>query len=183
MLAVLVAAGIFAYLWCTAPEATHVTMKDAKITDVTPMLRLCSVEIYDDVPVKGTIGDRHLFGRVSLKGSISFDLDNVDISESGDTLSLTLPREIVEIYESTDDGAYEVIDTWSDSFLGSSNFTTEEENSIKANVRDNYRKNIYDKGYVSRARKEAAANLTSLLGGLTGKTVLVSDPWPEGNGQ
>lgn len=33
---------------------------------------------------------------------------------------------------------------------------------------------------LSRARKEAVANLTSLLGGLTGKTVIVDDPSPEG---
>ncbi|MBD5163229.1 MAG: hypothetical protein HDT09_00825, partial [Bacteroidales bacterium] len=69
---------------------------------------------------------------------------------------------------------------WCDSFFGSSNFTTDEENSIKAKVRDNYRRGIYQKGYVARARKEAVANLTSLLGGLTGKTVIVTDPSPEG---
>ena len=180
VLIILVAAGIVAYMWYTAPEASRVTMQEAKITDVSPMLRLCSVEIYDDVPVKGKIGDRHIFARVALKGSISFDLDNVEMTESGDTIRVTLPREIVDIYESTDEGAYQVIDTWCDSFFGSSNFTTAEENSIKSKVRDNYRKSIYKKGYVSRARKEAVANLTSLLGGLTGKTVIVDDPSPEG---
>ncbi|MBD5185384.1 MAG: hypothetical protein HDS92_02120 [Bacteroidales bacterium] len=180
VLLILVAAGFVAYKWYVAPEADNVTMQEAKITDVSPMLRLCSVEIYDDVPVKGTIGDRHLFGRVALKGSISFDLDSVKMTESGDTLSVTLPREIVDVYESTDAGAYQVIDTWSDSFMGSSNFTTAEENKIKSNVRDNYRKGIYQKGYVARACKEAVANLTSLLGGLTGKTVIVTDPAPEG---
>lgn len=179
-LIILVAAGIVAYMWCTAPEASRVTMHEAKITDVSPMLRLCSVEIYDDVPVKGSIGDRHIFARVALKGSISFDLDNVEMAQSGDTITVTLPREIVDIYESTDEGAYRVIDTWSDGFFGSSNFTTAEENSIKSKVRDNYRKSIYNKGNVARARKEAVVNLTSLLSGLTGKTVIVTDPSPEG---
>ncbi|MDE7461229.1 MAG: DUF4230 domain-containing protein [Paramuribaculum sp.] len=180
VLLILAAAGFVAYKWYTAPEATHITMQEAKITDVTPMLRLCSVEIYDDVPVKGSIGNRHLFARVALKGSISFDLDSVRMTESGDTISVTLPREIVDVYESTDAGAYQVIDMWCDSFFGSSNFTTAEENAIKSKVRDNYRKGIYQKGYVARARKEAVANLTSLLGGLTGKTVIVTDPSPEG---
>lgn len=170
-----------AYKWYTAPEASNITMQEAKITDVTPMLRLCSVEIYDDVPVKGSIGDKHLFARVALKGSIFFDLDSVQTTETGDTLLVTLPREIVEVYESTDAGAYQVIDTWCDSFFGSSNLTTAEENSIKAEVRDNYRKGIYEKGYVTRARKEAVDNLTSLLGGLTGKTVIVTDPTPNGS--
>lgn len=180
VLIILAAAGFAVYKWYTAPEATHITMQEAKIKDVTPMLRLCSVEIYDDVPVKGSIGGRHLFGRVALKGSISFDLDSVRMTEHGDTLALILPREIVEVYESTDEGSYQVIDTWNDSFLGSTNFTTAEENSIKSKVRDNYRAGIYQKGYVARARKEAVANLTSLLGGLTGKTVIVTDPSPEG---
>ncbi len=180
VLVILAVAGFVVYKWYTAPEASHVTMKEAKITDVAPMLRLCTVEIHDDVPIRGNIGSRHLFGRVALNGSISFDLDNVEIKETGDTLSITLPREIVEIYESADKDSYEVIDVWNDSFFGSSNFTTAEENSIKRKVCDNYRKDIYKKGYVRRARKEAVANLTSLLGGLTGKTVIVTDPSPEG---
>lgn len=91
-----------------------------------------------------------------------------------------LPREIVDIYESTDAGSYQVIDIWTDSFMGKPNITTAQENSIKSKVRDNYRKDIYRKGYVERARKDAAENLTSLLKGLTGKTVIVSDPTPQG---
>lgn len=163
-----------------SPEVSRVTLHEAKISDVSPMLRLCSVEIYDDVPIKGSIGPRHIFARVALNGSISFDLDNVNISESGDTLNVTLPREIVDVYESTAPGSYQVIDTWTDDFFGSANFTTEEENKIKGKVRDNYRRGIYAKGHVRRARKEAVENLTSLLSGLTGKTVIVNDPSPEG---
>lgn len=177
---ILAAAGFVVYKWNFAPEASNVTMQEAKITDVSPMLRLCSVEIYDEVPVKGSFGKDHLFARMALKGSISFDLDSVAMTENNDTLSLTLPREIVDIYESTDAGSYQVIDIWTDSFMGKPNITTAQENSIKSKVRDNYRKDIYRKGYVERARKDAAENLTSLLKGLTGKTVIVSDPTPKG---
>lgn len=177
---VIAAIGFGIYKYTTAPEATHITLQEAKITDVSPMLRLCSVEIYDEVPVKGSVGENHLFARMVLKGSISFDMDNVTMTENNDTLSLTLPREIVDIYESTDAGSYQVIDVWCDGFMNNPNLTTAQENSIKSKVRDNYRKEIYRKGYVERARKEAAANLTSLLKGLTGKTVIVSDPTPKG---
>ena len=177
---ILAAIGFGAYKWGLAPEASKVTMQEAKITDVSPMLRLCTVEIYDDVPVKGSFGKDHIFGRMTLKGSISFDLENVAMTENNDTLSLTLPREIVDIQESTDAGSYQVIDIWTDSFIGKPNITTAQENSIKSKVRDNYRKDIYRKGYVERARKEAAENLSSLLKGLTGKTVIVSDPTPQG---
>ncbi|MDE7409506.1 MAG: DUF4230 domain-containing protein [Muribaculaceae bacterium] len=177
---IIAAIGFGIYKYTTAPEATNVTMQEAKITDISPMLRLCSVEIYDDVPVKGSIGNRHMFARMALKGSISFDLDSIAMAENNDTISVALPKEIVDIYESTDANSYQVIDVWCDSFFGNSNFTTAEENSIKSKVRDNYRKEIYRKGYVERARKEAADNLTSLLKGLTGKTVIVSDPTPQG---
>ena len=180
ILIVLAAAGVVAYKWYTSSEASRVTIHEAKITDVTPMLRLCSVEIYDDVPIKGSIGKRHIFARVALNGSISFNLENIEMTETCDTITVTLPREIVDVYESTSPDAYQVIDTWNDGFFGSSNFTTAEENAIKSKVRDNYRKSIYRKGYVSRARKEAVTNLTSLLGGLTGKVVIVNDPSPEG---
>lgn len=180
VLLVILAAGALACWWYMSPDASRVKLHDAKISDVSPMLRLCSVEIYDDVPIKGSIGPRHIFARVALNGSISFDLENVSITEEADTIRVTLPREIVEVYESTAPDSYQVIDTWNDHIFGSSNFTAAEENSIKSKVRDNYRKSIYRKGYVRRARKEAVENLTSLLGGLTGKTVIVTDPTPEG---
>lgn len=182
IIAIIAGAAYWAYQkYTSAPEASHITMEEAKITDVTPMLRLCSVEIYDDVPVKGNIGSKHIFAKTTLNGSISFDLENIQTTESGDTLTIILPKEIVDVYESTDPGSYRVIDTWNDSFMGSSNFTNAEENSIKAKVRENYVKNIYKKGYVERARKEAVDNLTTLLTGLTGKTVIVNDPTPKGS--
>ena len=177
---IVAAIGFGVYKWYYAPEASNITMQEAKITDVSPMLRLCSVEIYDEVPVKGSVGKDHIFARMALKGSISFDLENVVMTENNDTLSLTLPREIVDIYESTDAGSYQVIDVWTDSFMGKPNITTAQENSIKSKVRDNYRKDIYRKGYVERARKEAADNLTTMLKGLTGKTVIVTDPKQKG---
>lgn len=182
LIAVIAGAAYWAYQkYTSAPEASHVTMEKAKITDLAPMLRLCSVEIYDDVPVKGNLGSKHIFAKTTLNGSISFDLENIQMTESGDTLNIILPKEIVDVYESTDPGSYRVIDTWNDSFMGSSNFTNAEENSIKAKVRENYVKNIYKKGYVERARKEAVDNLTTLLTGLTGKTVIVNDPTPKGS--
>ncbi len=145
------------------------------------MIRLFSVEIYDDVPVKGNLGSKHIFAKTTLNGSISFDLENIQMTESGDTLNIILPKEIVDVYESTDPGSYRVIDTWNDSYFGSSNFSNSEENSIKAKARENYVKEIYKKGYVERARMEAVDNLTTLLTGLTGKTVIVNDPTPKGS--
>lgn len=94
---------------------------------------------------------------------------------------MQLPPEKVEILESTDKDSYIVIDTWNDRFMGSGSFTTAEENKIKEKVKQNAIKSIYRKGYVKRARAEAAENLTAMLSALTSKPVVVTDPTPEGN--
>lgn len=181
VLAVVAAVAVIAGMWYFSPQASRVTMHDAVISDLTPMARLCALDIYEDVPIKAHIGKKHIFARATLNATITFDLEGVKPEMRGDTLFVTLPPERIDIYESTEPGAYVVIDTWTDGLFGSSNFTTAEENSIKAKVRDNFRAKAYAKGYVARARKEAVANLTSMLGGLTGKPVVVTDPTPEGN--
>lgn len=182
-LIILVVAGAIAYLcyrWYDSPEASDITIESAKITDVKPLLRLCTVEIYDEVPIKAAIGPRHIFAKTSLNGSISFDLENISYDETPDTIRMILPREIIDIYESTDPGAYKVYDRWNDNLFGSSHFTATEENKIKMKVRDNYRKSIYRRGLVKRARKEATDALTDMLSSITGKTVIVTDTVPEG---
>ena len=180
LLVIVAAACALGVWWYVSPEASHVTVHKAAIKDITPMVRLCALDIYEDVPVRGQIGDKHIFARAVVNGSVTFDLEKMKTEERGDTLLVTLPPERVEVYESTEPGSYVVIDTWSDSFFGSSTFTTAEENAVKEKARRDFRAKVYDKGYVRRARSEAVTNLTQMLSGLTGKTVIVSDPSPEG---
>ncbi len=162
-------------------QSGDLTVDGAMVKEVESMVRLCSMDIYEETPVKATIGNRHLFGRITLKGSITFDLERIALKMSGDTLRVQLPPEKVEILESTDKDSYIVIDTWNDRFMGSGSFTTAEENKIKEKVKQNAIKSIYRKGYVKRARAEAAENLTAMLSALTSKPVVVTDPTPEGN--
>lgn len=162
-------------------QSGDLTIDGAMVKGVESMVRLCSMDIYEETPVKATIGNRHLFGRITLKGSITFDLERIVLKMSGDTLRVQLPPEKVEILESTDKDSYIVIDTWNDRFMGSGSFTTAEENKIKEKVKQNAIKSIYRKGYVKRARAEAAENLTAMLSALTSKPVVVTDPTPEGN--
>lgn len=176
---VLACAGV-AVWWKMSPDVDRVTMRDARATDIKSMVRLCSVEIYEDYPIKASIGSRHFFARETLNGTISFDLDSLRSETRGDTLVVTLPREIVEIHESTEPNAYEVIDTWNDRLLGSDKFTVKEENEIKRKAVANYRRRIYAKGYVRRARAEAVANLRAMLAAATGRPVIVTDPSPAG---
>lgn len=162
-------------------QSGDLTIDGAIVKEVESMVRLCSMDIYEETPVKATIGNRHLFGRITLKGSITFDLERIVLKMSGDTLRVQLPPEKVEILESTDKDSYIVIDTWNDRFMGSGSFTTAEENKIKEKVKQNAIKSIYRKGYVKRARAEAAENLTAMLSALTSKPVVVTDPTPDGN--
>lgn len=162
-------------------QSGDLTVDGAMVKEVESMVRLCSMDIYEETPVKATIGNRHFFGRITLKGSITCDLERIALKMSGDTLRVQLPPEKVEILESTDKDSYIVIDTWNDRFMGSGSFTTAEENKIKEKVKQNAIKSIYRKGYVKRARAEAAENLTAMLSALTSKPVVVTDPTPEGN--
>lgn len=165
----------------SSQQSGDLTIDGAMVKEVESMVRLCSMDIYEETPVKATIGNRHLFGRITLKGSITFDLERIVLKMSGDTLRVQLPPEKVEILESTDKDSYIVIDTWNDRFMGSGSFTTAEENKIKEKVKQNAIKSISRKGYVKRARAEAAENLTAMLSALTSKPVVVTDPTPEGN--
>lgn len=169
------------YLWHSSPDAEDGRIHNATVREVKDMVRLCSMEIYDEVPVKGSVGTRHLVARMRLRGTVSFDLDKIDADLTADTIRVTLPPEQVEVLESTDDNAYIVIDTWNDRLFGSDNFTAAEENTMKAKVRDNWTRRIYLNGTVARARAEAVHNLSAMLAGIMHKPVIVTDPTPRGS--
>ncbi|MDE5868861.1 MAG: DUF4230 domain-containing protein [Muribaculaceae bacterium] len=163
-------------------EVPVAKIEEAKVIDIRPMVKLCSVELSEDVPVRGDIGTRHLFARATLKGTISFDLEKAASTWEGDTLVVILPPEIVSVYESTDPNSYKVIDLWNDKFLGSSNFTVAEENKIKRQAVEAWRDTIYSRGYVERARSEAVRNLGMMLRPLTvDKMLRIVDPTPKGS--
>ena len=156
-------------------EKSPVSSDKARIADIRALTDLCTVEIYSDVPVKGRIGTRHFFARQTQMGTISFPLDSVSIVSDSDTLRLTLPKEKVELMESTDPDAFQIIDTWNTNMFGSAHFTNAEETRIKQLVRDYSIKSLYTDGIVARARKEAVEALQNLLETLTGMTVIVTD--------
>lgn len=179
LIVVLAVCGIAAYFYF-APGKSRLALHDATVKEVRDMARLCTVEIYEEVPVRGHVGSRHLVARELLVGNISFDLDGLVVDNAADTIRVTLPREIVEVRESTEPGSYIVIDNWNDRLLRSSNITTEEENRMKELTLESFLRAVYAKGYVRRARYEAVQNLTSMLSSFTGKPVVVTDPSPEG---
>lgn len=164
--------GVVAYT-LVSPRVDTVTVHDAAIKNVQTLVRMQSMEIYDEVPVKGSIGKRHLVGRLRLRGNVGFDIDKIDMDLDADTVRVTLPAEVIEVYESTDEGSYIVFDTWNDSFLGKSNFTAQEENVIKSKVKGNWINHLYANGTIDHARAEAAQNLQTMLTLTLRKPVIV----------
>lgn len=169
------------YRYLQRPDEIEVL--PSKPGDVKEMARLCSMEIYNEVSVLDTVNSKIIFAVQKQSGSISFDMENLHIDDSGDTVRIVLPREIVEIYESNEKNAWEVIDTKAIgpmAFLRSNKFTTEEENRVKSKIKAKAIRRLYSNGTVSKARKDAVENLTRLMEGVYRKPVIVTDTTPNG---
>lgn len=160
-------------------EVTYDVSK-GKVADVKQLAELCSVEIYSEVPVLDTINDKVLFGIHKQRGTISFDLEKMQVDTTGDTVRVVLSPEIVRLYESTDSNAWEVIDTKSLKPFKSGKFTAEEDNMVKSRLQAKSIRELYKNGTVSRARREACGNLQDIYGRLFRKPVKVTDPTPQG---
>lgn len=181
ILLVLLAIGAGIFLWWRSSKADSASLdiEPARIVDIRPMVKLCNVEILEDIPVKGKVGSKHIFARQTLSGSISFDLESLNEEWREDTLIVSLPKEKVEVYEATTPDSYKVLDTWNDRLLGSTNLTTAEENAIKEEAKRIWIAKLYGRGVINMARKDAVEKLRKILPPLTGgKTVVVIDTIP-----
>ena len=177
-----VAAGLYLYFSLSLPKKT-IDVDKGKVSRIETMTRLCTVDIYSEVPVLDTINDKVMFAIQKQKGSVSFDLEKLKVDADGDTVQITLPPEIVELYESTDKNSWEVIDTKAIGRMAmfrSDKFTIEEENAVKAKIKGKSTKLLYRNGTIERARAEGARNLQSLMEMVYDKPVRVTDPTPNG---
>lgn len=169
------------YRYLQRPEEIEVL--PSKPGDIKEMARLCSMEIYNEVSILDTVNSKVMFAVQKQSGSITFDMENMQIDDSGDTIKIILPREIVEVYESNEKGAWEVIDTKAIgpmAFMRSNKFTTAEENRVKSKIKAKAIRRLYSNGTVRQARKDAAENLTRLMEGVYRKPIIVIDPTPNG---
>lgn len=172
-----------AYIYQQREQQEEVTVEPAKIASLKTMAQLCVVDIYSEVPILDTINSKVIFAVQKQRGSISFDLENLEIDAEGDTVRLALPREIIELRESTEPNAWEVIDTKSVgpmAILRSNKFTVEEENAAKAHARSKSIKLLYQNGTVRKARADAVKSLKNMLELTYRKPVVVTDPTPNG---
>lgn len=178
---ILVLAAIGGTLWWVESHRVSADAIPATIEDVKGMVKLCALEIHDDVPMRDSIDGKWIFAKGKLNGYVTFDLERMEYEVKGDTISVMLPPEKVEIYESTDKGAYRVYDAWDNTMFGKGELTTREENILKERMKSRYVAAVYSKGYVRRARKSAVETLSKLFNHLNG-VVVISDPKPEGYG-
>ena len=182
ILAILSFAGWQLYRYFQHPE--EIEVMPSRPGDIKEMVRLCSMEIYNEVPVLDTVNFKVMFAVQKQNGSISFDIEHLNVDDSGDTVRVQLPREIVEVYESTEKNAWQVIDTRAIgpmAMLRSNKLTFEEENRIKAKLKSKSNKRLYSNGTVRQARKDAVDNLSHLIETAYRKPVIVYDPTPDGN--
>lgn len=178
----IVAAFIFFYF--LYPKKTEkIDISAGRISRVTEMARLCAIDIYSEVPVLDTVNGKVIFAVQKQAGSISFDMDNLSIDDSGDTIRAILPREIIDLHEATEKNSWEVIDTKAIGPLAlvrSDKFTLQEENLVKSRVRAKSIRLLYTNGTVRKAREEGARELRRLLELIYRKPVLITDPTPQG---
>lgn len=183
-IAAIAVAAIALFFWFGSPKKSFEVGK-GQVSDVKTMVQLCTIDLYNEVPVLDTINNKVLFAVQKQRGSVSFDLENMQISNDGDTVKIVLSPEIIEINEATEDNSWQVIDSRNLSLggfnpLASDKLTDEEENQLKAKIKVNSKKILYHNGTIERARAEGVKNLRSLMEKVYRKPVVVTDLTPKG---
>lgn len=172
LLLALIGGGVYFYLDHKKPA--EVEVQPARVSDIRSMVQLCAVEIYNEVPVKDTVNNKMIFAIQKQEGSISFDIEKLQVDTVGDTIRVVLPPEIVEVRESTSPDSWEVVDTKGLNLFTSSKLSVDEENQVKRKLQATARARLYKDGVVKRAREEASENLKRLLEQAYRKPVVVS---------
>lgn len=179
ILAIVAAIAVAVFFWSDSPKG-NIEVGKAQIEEVRSMVQLCTVDLYNEVPVLDTINGKVIFAVQKQRGSVSFDLEQIKADDAGDTVYIVLPPEIIEINEATEDNSWEVIDTKSLSFFGSGKLTVEEENKVKSKIKDRSRRLLYENGTIEHARAEGRKNLQLLMEKIYRRPVSVTDPTPKG---
>lgn len=175
-LLVIVTAGAAWFL--LQPKESSITVDPRRANVAETMARLCTVDIYSEVPVLDTINDKVIFAVQKQTGSVSFDLEKMAVDTTGDTVRIILPPEIVELYEATEKDSWKVIDTKNIGKFGafrSSRLSDAEENAVKARIKKNSLRMLYDKGVIRRAREEGSRSLKEMMEMVYRRPVIVTD--------
>lgn len=181
MLLCAVVAAVWFALSRFMPQKDVISVGAGRMGDIETMAQLCTVDFYNEVPICDTIYPKVCFAIQKQRGSISFDLEKLEIDTVGDTIKITLPPEIVQLFEATEKDSWQVIDSkdlrWYNKW---SEATPDDWRKVKARAKARSIKKLYRDGVVRRARAEAARNLEDLMTKVYRKPVTVIDPTPQG---
>lgn len=185
LLAVLaIGSGLYAWIKLRPQPAALIEVSAGHINQIKSMVRLCSVDIYGEMTVTDTVDDRMIVAIQKQQGSISFDIEQLKVDTVGDTLRVALPREVIELKESTEPNSWQVIDTkyvGSMAIFHSDKMDASQENRAKANIHRKAVDRLYRDGTVRKARAEAVENLSRFLQTIYDSPVIVTDSTPDGS--
>lgn len=173
---------VILFVWFAISNHNNsIEVYDGKIKDIKTMVQLCSVEFYNEVVIVDTLdNNKVLCAKQKQRGSVSFDLENIEFYNDGDTAIFILPPEIVEVFEDTDDNSWEIIDEHNLELFGSDDLNEDEEKQITNRHRENSIHLLYQNGVVRRAREEGVDQLQMFMEKICRKPVIVVDLTPEG---
>ena len=147
--AAIVVVAIAVYLTVSLPKSPTIEADKGYISNMETMAQLCAIEVYSEVPIVDTIDNKVICAIQKQRGSITFDLENMQIATDGDTVKVIMPDEIVSITEATDNDSWKVVDTKAIGLLAmlrSDKLTLEEENQVKAKIVRKAKVRLYKTG-------------------------------------
>ncbi len=174
----LLVAGGYIYWFMTRPveEEPIYSTKPASLKEIKEMARLATLDFHEEIAVKDQVDGKWIVARMTVEGSVKYDLDSLSLVQRPDTLILNVPAERFEILESTAPSSYEVLDTWdSERPVFGRKLTAAEENAVKKRAASRLENTLRSRGYVNRARENARSVLTPLLRRLAPDSLTVID--------
>lgn len=160
---------------------TTVRTLPAKIEEIKEAVKLSALDITTEEIFKDTVNIKGIVSRARARVYIHFDMEELPITERGDTLIVQLPPEIIDVYESTGNG-FQILDVWNLQFPDEpvdTPLNNTEENIIKRKLKQRITDQMYEKGYVKRARENAIHSLAILFSRFRDHVVIV-DNYPDG---
>lgn len=165
MVVVVLLAGGYLYWYLNRPvEREDFETEPSRLKEIREMADLCTLDFHEEIAIKDQADGKWIVAKMTVEGSVRYDLDSLRFEERGDTVMVTLPKERIEILESAEPGSYEVLDSWDQKRIAfGRKLTAAEENGIKQRARGHLEQTLRSRGYVKRARENASATLRPLL--------------------
>lgn len=159
-----VAAGLIWYNRQKPSPENHYDIAAARVSSLRSMSSLCTLTLREELMMRDSVRGQWIVARVKVEGRILFDLDSMKYNRQGDTLTVRLPFEKMEIRENAGPDAYEVLDSWdAESLLMPRTLTASEENMMKQRWARQVKDRLYKRGLHERARRNAVETIERLV--------------------